>query len=128
MVKGIISKIKLDNQWHKVESTKGFYLIGIKETVKKLAEKEIASKDIDKIVFEIGIDCGIKNKPITIKYLTLDFKDVTSSSQDINDLTAFIYEQSLPTEFYIRPVSLTKYDGTRITEGSVAISVNINTL
>ena len=128
MVKGIISRLKLDNQWHKVEAGKSFYLIGIKETVKKLAKNEITSSDVDKIVFEVGIDCGIKNKPITIKYITLDFKDATSSSQDINDITAFIFEQSLPTEFYIRPVSITKIDGTRLTEGETAVSININTL
>lgn len=127
MVKNIISKIKLDKQWYKVEANKGFYLIGIKETVKKLAENEIKSADVDKITFEIGIDCGIKNKPLTIKYLTLDFKDVTSS-EDINDITAFIYEQYLPTEFYIRPTSFVTFDGTRYTDKITAVSININTL
>ena len=128
MIQNIIGKIKVDNKWFKVNNNSdSFYLIGIKENVKKLSDNQIDSKIIDKVYFEIGIESGIKNKLLTIGHLVLDFKDQTSS-EDINDITAFVKVQGYPKEFYIRPVSFTTYEGVKYTDKETYIAINVNTI
>lgn len=130
MVQTIISKLKLDNNWIKVNlNDDSFYLIAIKEKVKKLKEKEIESSKVDKIYFEIGIDSGIKYKPITINRISLDFNDETSEDTDINSITAFNRFQGLPKEFYIKPIKIVTYDSvvySKDIETGISIKVNLN--
>lgn len=127
MVQNILNRIKVDGKWIKMnlDKAESFYLIAIKENVKKLIKDQIDSKDIDKIYFEIGIDSGIKNKPLTIRHLTLDFKDQTSS-EDINDITAFTKVEGLPKEFYIRVTNFVDYKGVKYLDKETAISINVN--
>lgn len=130
MVQTLISKLKLDNNWIKVNlNDDSFYLIAIKEKVKKLKDKEIQSNKVDKIYFEIGIDSGIKDKPITINRISLDFNDETSEDTDINSITAFNRFQGFPKEFYIRAIKIVTYDSTvysKDVETAIAIKVNLN--
>lgn len=128
MVQNILTRIKLDKKWYKINTEKSseFYFIGIKDQVKKLTESQIDTKLVDKIYFEVGIDSGIKNKPLTINHIILDFKDQTSS-EDINDITAFTKVQGLPKEFYIRPTSIITYNNIKYTaDKETSVSVNIN--
>lgn len=130
MTQTIINKLKLDNNWTKVNlNNDKFYLIAIKEKVKKLKEKEIESSKVDKIYFELGIDSGIKDKPITINRISLDFNDETSDTEDINSITAFTRVQGLPKEFYIRPIKIIDYTSTvysKDIETAIVIKVNLN--
>lgn len=130
MVQTLISKLKLDNNWIKVNlNDDSFYLIAIKEKVKKLKDKEIQSNKVDKIYFEIGIDSGIKDKPITINRIALDFKDETSEDENINSITAFNRFQGFPKEFYIKPIKIVTYDSTvysKDIETGISIKVNLN--
>lgn len=130
MVQTLISKLKLDNSWIKVNlNDDSFYLIAIKEKVKKLKEKEIESSKVDKIYFEVAIDSGIKDKPITINRIALDFKDETSEDTDINSITAFNRFQGFPKEFYIRAIKIFTYDSTvysKDIETGISIKVNLN--
>ena len=130
MVQTIINKLKLDGTWTKVNlNDDGFYLIAIKEKVKKLKEKEIDSNDVDKISFELGIDSGIKDKPIIVSRVVLDFNDETSEDADINLITAFTRVQGLTKEFYIRPIKIVDYASTvysKDIETAIAIKVNLN--
>ena len=130
MVQTLISKLKLDNNWIKVNlNDDSFYLIAIKEKVKKLKDKEIESSKVDKIYFEVAIDSGIKDKPITINRIALDFKDETSEDENINSITAFNRFQGFPKEFYIRPTKIVTYDSavySKDAETAIAIKVNLN--
>ena len=130
MVQTLISKLKLDNNWIKVNlNDDSFYLIAIKEKVKKLKDKEIQSNKVDKIYFEIGIDSGIKDKPITINRIALDFKDETSEDENINSITAFNRFQGFPKEFYIKPIKIVTYDSivySKDIETGISIKVNLN--
>ena len=130
MVQTIISKLKLDNNWIKVNlNGDSFYLIAIKEKVKKLKDKEIESSKVDKIYFEVAIDRGITDKPITINRIALDFKDETSEDEDINSITAFNRFQGFPKDFYIKPIKIVTYDSTvysKDIETGISIKVNLN--
>ena len=130
MTQTIINKLKLDGTWIKVSvNDNSFYLIAIKEKAKKLKEKEINSNDVDKISFELGIDSGIKDKPIIVNRVVLDFNDETSDNEDINSITAFTRVQGLPKEFYIRPIKIIDYTSTvysKDIETTIAIKVNLN--
>lgn len=130
MVQTIINKLKLDETWTKVNlNDDGFYLIAIKEKVKKLKEKEIESNKVNKVYFEIGIDSGIKDKYITVNRVVLDFNDETSDNEDINSITAFTRIQGLPKEFYIRPIKIVDYTSTiysKDIEAAISIKVNLS--
>lgn len=130
MTQTIINKLKLDNNWTKVNlNNDKFYLIAIKEKVKKLKDKEIESSKVDKIYFEVAIDSGIKDKPITINRIALDFKDETSEDEDINSITAFNRFQGFPKEFYIKPIKIVTYDSvvySKDIETGISIKVNLN--
>lgn len=127
MVQNIIPKINLKDSWRKINLNKfnSFYLIAIKENDDP--KDTIKASSIKKIRFEIGIDCGLKNQPLTIQYLNIDFNDMTSGNNEINKIAAFTRCMNLPMEFYIKIVSLD--DGLReIKDGETSISININTL
>lgn len=128
MTQTIINKLKLDGTWIKVSvNDNSFYLIAIKEKAKKLKEKEIESSKVDKIYFELGIDSGIKDKPIIVNRVVLDFNDETSEDTDINLITAFTRVQGLPKEFYIRPTKIVTYNSIAYTENiETTISVKVN--
>ena len=128
MTQTIINKLKLDNNWIKINlNNDKFYLIAIKEKAKKLKEKEIESSKVEKIYFELGIDSGIKDKPIIVNRVVLDFNDETSEDTDINLITAFTRVQGLPKEFYIRPTKIVTYNSIAYTENiETTISVKVN--
>ena len=122
--KNIYGNINFNNLWTKVTLTHNdFYLIAIKE--EKYETDVIDSQDAKNLTFEIGIDSGIKDNPLTIQYVTIYFEDITSGDNELNKITGFTRLANFPDVFYIRPVSIN--DGTKnIREGEVSISVNIN--
>ena len=125
MITSILSRIKLNSEWVTVDmsSFNDCYAIAVKETAGK--NDTIDPETIKIITFEIGIDSGIKNKPITISRFSLNFNELTSSDVETNKLTAFAKLSGLPSNFYIRPLSMD--DGKKtITTGEVAIALNIN--
>ena len=99
------------------------YIIAVKEDAGK---KDIINPETIKIItFEIGIDSGIKNKPITISRFSLNFNEITSSDEMLNKITAFTRLLNIPNSFYLRPISID--DGIKtINKGEVAIAININ--
>lgn len=124
MVTSILSRIKLNNTWVTVdaENFDTCYFIAVKETAAKT--DTINPEDIKIITFEIGIDSGIKDKPITVSRFAINFNDYTSSDEETNKLTGFA-KLNVPGSFYIKPVSMD--DGKKtITTGEVAIALNIN--
>lgn len=124
-VNTIIKKVKLNKEWLAVNlgNFNDFYLIAIKNEKEKKDLIDPAS--ILKARFEIGIDSGVKNKPLTIQYISVDFNDMTSGDNDINKITAFTRVTNFPSQFYIRPVSIDTVERT-LTTGEVNITVNIN--
>ena len=125
MITSVLSRIKLDGAWVTVDmsSYSACYAVAVKETAAKT--DTIDPETIKIMTFEIGIDSGIKNKPITIQRFSLNFNETTSSDPETNKLTAFAKLIGLPNNFYIRPISIDNGIKT-ITEGEVAIALNIN--
>lgn len=126
MVKNILGKIKLDNTWVTVDigDFNSCYMIGIKEN--KAVSDTIDPQSIQLITFEIGIDSGIKDKPITISRFSLNFDELTSSDESINQITAFVKLTNLPNIFYLKAVSM--YNGTTLKTGETTIGLNVNPL
>ena len=125
MVKNIISIMNIDKSWQKVSiDGNDYYLIAIKEQKKE--KDDIDSSTVKRIRFEIAIDSGIKNKPLTIQYVNLDFSDMTSGNND--KITAFAKMVNQPKEFYIRPVSIMDDKLQEIRSGRVSISINVNSM
>ena len=125
MVKNILSRIRLNNNWVAVDmgSFNDCYIIAVKEDAGK--KDTINPETIKIITFEIGIDSGIKNKPITISRFSLNFNEITSSDEMLNKVTAFTRLLNIPNSFYLRPISID--DGIKtISKGEVAIAININ--
>lgn len=128
-VKTIYKVINLDNKWTKVNlgNFKDFYLIGLKKSVKKLKKNMIDANEVTKIRFEIGVASGVKGKPLTINYITMNFNDVSSSDVDTNKITALSKHTNFPSTFYIKPVEIwCGNDNT--SEGKTKISATINAL
>lgn len=129
MVQEILERLNLDKVWHKVNlKSDTFYLIAIKQKSKKLREKEISSDQVDKIYFEIAIDSGVKDQPLTISRALLDFRNETSEQPDINNISAFIRISGLFNEIYIRPSYIITKDGKTIydnTWSNISIRVNL---
>ena len=124
-VSTITKRIKLNKDWLSVNlgSFNDFYLIAVKD--KKEKKDLLDPKDIIKVRFEIGIDSGIKDRPLTIQFVLLDFNETTSSDEITNKMTAFTRIMNYPSQFYIRPISIDTAEKT-ITSGEVNIAVNIN--
>lgn len=122
----IISKLTL-GQWLQTDID-GFnycYLIAVKGT--KQASDTIDPKDVRRITMEIGIDCGVTGKPLTIQRVNINFNDEISPNNELNDLVRAVRLTNVPNEFYIKVVSVD--DGKKeITEGSVSIEINVNSM
>ena len=124
-ITNIIKKLTLNKEWYSVDlgHYNDFYIIAIKDAKNK--KDTIDSDAVVQVRFEIGIDSGIKDKPLTIQFVTLNFNDVTSSDPALNKITALQRVLNFPGHFYIRPVSIDTADKT-LTTGTTSISVNIN--
>ena len=126
-VTNIINRLKLNDNWVSVDlkTFNSCYLIAIKEKQSKTDNIDVNL--VRKIRFEIGIDSGIKNKPLTIQYLNINFNDITASDNEINKITAFSRLTNLPNQFYIKVVSID--DGNKeIKTGETSISINLNAI
>jgi len=122
----IISKITL-GEWLQTDSDNFnyCYLIAIKGT--KQEGDTIDPKDVRRITFELGIDCGISQKPLTIQRFTINFNDEISPNNELNDIARGVRLTNIPNEFYIKVVSVD--DGKKeIAEGTVAIEINMNSM
>ena len=121
----IMKKIKLDKKWIDVDlgNFNDFYLITIKEKADK--KDTVKPEDILKVRFEIAIDSGIKDSPLSIQYINVDFNEMTSNDEALNKRTAFRKNMNFPSQFYIRAISFETKTGT-VTAGETSILLNIN--
>lgn len=126
-VSKIIDRLTLGT-WLKtsIDGLNSCYVIAIKG--KKSKNDEIDPNNIVRVSFELGIDCGIKNKPLTIGRVNVNFKDIITTDSELNGIVASALASKIPSEFYIRAVSILTTDMREIKEGSVNISVNVNPL
>mgnify|MGYP003320131925 CR=1 FL=1 len=121
----LISKVTMDGTWTSLDLNghNHFYLIAIK------GDKEngdvIDPKEVDQITFEIAVDSGVEDKPITTQFVSLNFNEFTSSDKAFNEISAFKRILNSPEEIYIRPVSVHTVDDKTLTTGEVAIVVNV---
>lgn len=120
-----MKRININGKWTKVDLKKenDFYIIIRKNKAKK--SDTVDPTTIQKVRFEIAIDSGVKNGPLTVNYINMNFNDITSSDIEVNKITAMMKYINFPSEFYIRAIEF--YDGkTTIKEGKSSISVTIN--
>lgn len=127
-VKKIMKSVHLDGTWTKVDLGKetDFYMIA-KKNAKKKKSDTIESTLIQRVRFEVGVASGIKNKPLTISYITLNFNDVTSTDLEINNITAMAKHTKFPSVFYIKPIEF--WDGKNIIkEGKTSMDITVTAL
>lgn len=127
MTVNVIPRLKLNDKFYNVDlkTFNDFYIIAVKE--KETKRDTIKVDNVRKVRFEIAIDSGIKDKPLTIQYINLDFNDITSGNNEINKITAFQRLLNMPQNFYIKPVSVD--DGQKeIKSGETSITININAM
>lgn len=110
MIIKAFSKIDLDkNSFRQVDLKEfnDFYLIGINN-----------EKNIKSITFEVAIDSGVKNKPLILPNIKLDFEKEVSGVRILNH----------PSTFYIRPIQVITDNLEVLKNGQFDIEININAL
>lgn len=130
MLTQIMKRVKLGT-WFKtdIDNFNSCYLIAIKDVKGKT--DTIDPKDLKKIIFDLGIDSGITDVPLPIGRVTLNFEDVLTPESELNGKAASFRLTNIPSEFYIKAVSIIINDNgvsKQVTEGEVALNVNINSL
>lgn len=111
MIINIFDKIDLDKSTFRkidLKSFNDFYLIGIDND----------AHDINSITFEIAIDSGVKNKPLILPNIKLEFKNSMGSVRVLNH----------PSEFYIRPIQVEDKELSIHKKGKFNVEININAL
>lgn len=124
----IIEKITL-GEWLEtdLDDQSYAYLIAVKAASAQEGDI-VAPKDVRQIVFELGIESGVTNKPLTIQRVVLNFNDEISPENDLNEIARGAKLTHLPGDkIFIKCVSID--DGKKqIKTGTVNISVNINSM
>ena len=112
VVKKIMKRVNLDSKWIKVnlKGNNDFYIIARKNKARKSDTVDPAT--IQKIRFEVAIESGVKDGPLTVSYISVNFNDITSSDTEVNKITAMMKYINFPSEFYIRAIEL--YDGKTV--------------
>lgn len=110
MIIKAFSNIDLDDKKFRLIDLKefnDFYLIGIKndETIKS-------------ITFEVAIDSGVKNKPLMLPNIKLEF------NRNVDGVRILNY----PNQFYIRPVQIITKSLEAKTSGKFDVEINANAL
>lgn len=127
MLTQVFGELKIDGNWQLIDLSKytQCYLIAVKQKTTK--KTTIDADSIKRIRLQLGIESGIKGKPLTIQYINLNFDDMTSGDNEVNKITAFAKLQSVPNQFYIKVTSV----DTGLKEykaGITSISLNVNAL
>lgn len=124
----IIEKITL-GEWLEtdLDDQSYAYLIAIKAASAQEGDV-IAPKDVRQIIFELGIESGVANKPLTIQRVVLNFNDEISPDNDLNEIARGAKLTHLPGDkIYIKAISVDN-GKEEIKSGTVNISVNINSM
>lgn len=121
----IINKIDLSSGWLKtsLENMTSCYLIAVKGDNQE--GDTYNPKDVHSIIFEIGIDSGVKDSPIVINRVNLDFTQLISPDNTLNGVATFQRLTGIPTDIYIKPIALT-VGSQQVRTGNTNISININ--
>lgn len=120
----VIEKTNIDSSWmsYSLGSNNGMYVIAIKGA--KATTDVFDVNDLKYITMDVGIDSGIKDKPLAIARLKLNFDEFTSDDVSLNKKTAFARLNQLPTDIYLRVTSFA--DSTKeYKTGSMSVSINI---
>jgi hypothetical protein len=124
----IIEKITL-GQWLEtdLDDQNYAYLIAVKATQAQEGDV-VAPKDVRNIIFELGIESGVTNKPLTIQRVVLNFNDEISPNNELNEIARGAKLAHLPGDkIYIKAISVDN-GKEEIKSGTVNISVNINSM
>lgn len=101
------------------------YLVAKKETPTKTDTLDV--EKVKSMVIELGIDSGVENHPITIKRVTLSFKDALYRDEQLDNRVTYALLNNIPSSFYIKVLSVNDGDKDYF-EGKVSISVATNGL
>lgn len=124
----IIEKITL-GEWLEtdLDNQSYAYLIAVKATQAQEGDV-VAPKDVRNIIFELGIESGVTNKPLTIQRVVLNFNDEISPNNELNEIARGAKLTHLPGDkIYIKAISVDN-GKEEIKTGTVNISVNINSM
>lgn len=108
MIIKAFSNIDLDNNKFRLIDLKelnDFYFIGIR-----------GNDNIKSVTFEVAIDSGVKNKPLMLPNIKLEFNRNVDGVRVLNH----------PSQFYIRPVQVITKSLEAKTAGKFDVEVNIN--
>lgn len=126
MIQKILSRINLDkNTWQLIDLKQfnDLYLIAIKD--KKAKEDTIDPKNIKKIRYELAIESGVKDTPLTIQNGVLNFDDLKLGQNKLNEISAFVRLMNVPNQVYFK-VSSIEDNQKEYTQGITSISINAN--
>ena len=110
MIIKAFSNIDLDDKKFRLIDLKefnDFYLIGIKD-----------DENVKSITFEVAIDSGVKNKPLILPNIKLEFNRNVDGVRILNH----------PNQFYIRPVQIITKSLEAKTNGKFNVEINVNAL
>ena len=122
----IIDTLDISKGWLEVTNgsgNHGAYIIAIKGS--NVESSACPISDLKYIVVEIGIPSGIKDKPITIQSIRLNFEDITSfDDANLNANTAYAKIGVVPASIFVRPIAYS--DGVKeYKTGSMPVSINV---
>ena len=126
MIQKILSRINLDkNTWQLIDLKQfnDLYLIAIKD--KKAKEDTIDPKNVKKIRYELAIESGVKDTPLTIQNGVLNFDDLKLGQNKLNEISAFVRLMNVPNQVYFK-VSSIEDNQKEYTQGITSISINAN--
>lgn len=124
----IMNKITL-GEWLETDLDNQSYAYLIAVKANDIQEGDVISpKEVKRIIFELGIESGVENEPLTIQRCSLNFSEEISPNNALNEIARGAKLVNVPGDkIYIRIVSVD--DGKKeITSGSVNISININSM
>ena len=104
-----------------VTGNHGAYLTALKGT-----ETETDTIKLDKlsyVVVELGVESGISNKPITVANIKLNFREQTSTDEELNKKTAMTKIGVYPSPLYYRVLCFAD-ESKEYKSGKLPVSIN----
>lgn len=104
-----------------VTGTHGAYLTALKGT-----ETETDTIKLDKlsyVVVELGVESGISGKPITVANIKLNFREQTSTDEELNKKTAMTKIGLYPSPLYYRVLCFAD-ESKEYKSGKLPVSIN----
>lgn len=104
-----------------VVGTHGAYITALKGTA--TSNDTISLDKLSYIVLELGIESGVNGKPITVSNVKLNFKELTSTDEELNKKTAMTKIGVYPSPLYYRVLCFAD-ESKEYKSGKLPVSIN----